>query len=485
MKPDSDAPDEHALAAQAKDLLALSKTDVRAAELAFAHLGYDRQLQTALVLHGDDLQDWLLLAEDCTDLVRALPPEHLHHSIRLIGEEDALSILKAASSEQLKALLDIEFYTDNRLDRKKVRRWIELLLELGGDEADEALQGVDTFAIAAFVRRYVRAALRDDNIVLALQMKQHHLITPDQLQIADDLVERFLSFVDDFAPEVYGEILERVFLDDPKAVASDMYAQRDDRLAARGFPGQERADRLLVPVDLGAYEFAWGTADAPAAASADLARTREAAPFMIQVLAWGRAQGELGEKTERAFIKETAEVANMLLLAHARDAGDPQAKKEALAAVQVLGSVGLEAVASGHVPAAVEALQRMDVEELFRLGWTLTRSVAKPAWQLTADPHMDDIDSRPPAWLPAGARDALLEAELLMDWRQVAASALPAAERHPDRPTPGPMLTWPRLRRLRAAVEATHQKYQDAFGHSPDVESADPTVADPSLRRLI
>ncbi|MCZ7646272.1 MAG: DUF6178 family protein [Planctomycetota bacterium] len=484
-RPTGAGADAHPLAARAREILNLSKTDLRAAESAFELMGFEAQLDTALALEGDELQDWLLLAEDCTELVRALPPEHLHHSIRLIGAEDALSVLQAASSGQLQALLDVEFYTDHKLDRKKVRRWVELLLELNPDEADEALQGLDGFAIATYLRRYVASALRDEQIQLALQMKQVHLVTPDRLLIADDLAGRFAKFLHDEAPDLYEEILERIFLDDPRDVRSDMYAGREERMEARGFPARERAEALLHPVDLEPYAIAWPEAEAGAATAALATSAAPAGPFLAQALAWGRARGELGEKTERAFIKEAAEIANMLLLAHTRDPGEPQAKKEALAAVQVVGSAGLEAVTSGHLPAATEALKSMDLLELFRLGWTLIRSVARPAWEMAADPRLEDAqDGDGPKWLGRELRDAILEAEILMDWRQLAAGALPASERDPDRPPPPPLLSWPRLAALHLRVEAARTKFEERYGVRPGTPPGDPTLADDTLKRL-
>src|SRR5437879_1126520 len=103
---DHSSPDFGALALQeqAKSLLELAATDRRAAELAFEQLGFERQLDTALALNGDQLHEWLMLSTDFTELVRALPPEHLHQAVRMIGEEDALDLLQAASSEQMQQM---------------------------------------------------------------------------------------------------------------------------------------------------------------------------------------------------------------------------------------------------------------------------------------------------------------------------------------------------------------------------------------------
>jgi len=59
---------------EAQTLLKLAETDRRSAELAFEKLGFDRQLETALALTGDELHEWLMLSGDLTELVRVGAP---------------------------------------------------------------------------------------------------------------------------------------------------------------------------------------------------------------------------------------------------------------------------------------------------------------------------------------------------------------------------------------------------------------------------
>ena len=92
--------DGNPLVYRVKDLLQLARTDVGRAEKEFKKIGFEGQLDLARVLEGDDLQEWLLLSEDCTDLVRSLPAEQIHHAIQKIGEEDSLMLLTTASSTQ-------------------------------------------------------------------------------------------------------------------------------------------------------------------------------------------------------------------------------------------------------------------------------------------------------------------------------------------------------------------------------------------------
>lgn len=452
-----------ALQKTAKDLLALAEKDRRAAEIAFEKLGFDTQLETALTLQGDELHEWLQLAEDFTELVRELPPEHLHKAIRLIGEEDALNLLQAASSEQMQQLTDIEWFTEGRLDRKKVRRWLELMMTLDEDEVDQAMQGMDINALAQFVRPAVRFAVDKDNLLLALHLNQRYLFTPDDLDPRDDFTRRLLDFLYAVDRDLFGDVMALLIDEDQQIVENDMYGGREDRLLKRGFPAQSEAEFLLEILNVSNYGIAWpkleGLQNNAALNATEMQTTsRTRTPFLLTALAWGRASKLLGERTEREFIKESAALANSLLLAHTKDSGKPELRSESLLAVQVLTSVALEALSglplvgsNNQLNAAAEKLKAVELRELFQIGWSLTREVARDAWALAFDERIDHLGlARNLKWLPPGIRKDVMDAEDLMSWRRIAATAVespPADERRIQE-----LLAWPRLCRLRHSV---------------------------------
>jgi len=487
-------PELNPLVLQAKDLLALAEHNRRAAEEAFEQLGFDKQSETALVLQGDDLQEWLLLSSDCTDLVRALPPEHLHHAIKLIGAEDALALLAGASSAQMQALMDIEWFTEGQLDRRKVRKWIELLMTLNEDEADEAMQGLDANALALFLKKYVQPKVSREQLLLALHLQQHYMFSPDDLDTHDDLIERFLVFLYAVDHDLFGEVLELIVAEEDQILEADTYGGREDRLIKRGFPVLAKAEHLLETLNVAQYGVAWPSPVAsPSSSSTEIVRQGPATPFVLSVLAWARAQGAVGERTERAFIKEVAELANSLLIAHAKNPGEPNVKRDALAAVQVLASVGLEAVSRGNIIAATEQLKALEMSELFRIGWSLTRYVTREAWALASDPRLERLGlGHDLSWLSAPLRTAVLEAELLMSWREIAATMgvrsadeTGAEDEDEDAETPDTtdtqvekllaesaqpkgqrtfeLLTWSRLCRLKQAVERAKEGFDNRW----------------------
>ena len=483
-----DEQEQNPLVLHAKDLLTLADQDRRAAEEAFEKLGFDAQSETALALQGDDLQEWLLLSSDCTDLVRALPPEHLHQAIKLIGEEDALALLAGASSAQMQALMDIEWFTEGQLDRRKVRKWIELLMTLNEDEADEAMQGLDPNALALFLKKYVQPKVSRDQLLLAIHMQQHYLFTPDDLDTHDDLIERFLTYLYAVDRDLFGEVLELIVAEDDQILEADTYGGREDRLIKRGFPVLAKAEHLLETLNVAPYGVAWPSLGAAkVSGSTEIMRQGPAAPFLLSVLAWARAKGEMGERTERVFIKEAAELSNSLLIAHAKNPGEPNVKRDALAAVQVLASVGLEAVSHSNVITATEQLKALELTELFRIGWSLTRYVTREAWALAGDPRLERPGlGRDLKWLSEPLRAAVLEAELLMSWREIAATMGVRAEGEtvdedeeaeepeitdtqveklleesakPNGQRKYELLTWPRLCRLKQAVDRAKEEF--------------------------
>jgi hypothetical protein len=445
---------------QAQSLLALADKDRRAAELAFEKLGFDRQLETALALTGDELQDWLMLSQDLTELVRALPPEHLHHAVRLIGEEDALALLQAASSEQMRQLTDIEWYTEGQLDHKKVRRWLDLMMELDEEECDEALQGIDVNALAQYLRKKVRPAVDKDNLLLALHLNQRYLFTPDDLETRDDFSRRLLDFLYGVDRDLFGDLLGLLIGEEEEIVEADMYAGREDRLLKRGFPALAEAEFLLEIVNASAYGIKWPAISEVPTEKETALQTISASrtPFLLHALAYGRSSGKLGERTEREFIKESAALANSLLLAHSKDSGNPEYKTLALLSVQVLSSVALDAVSRGNLYSAVEHLKSMELRELFRLGWSLTREVARDAWLLAMDDRISEAGfQRNLKWLPDELRKMVLDAEDMMSWRRVAATA------QTEGTDQQPLLTWPRLCRMRLAVDAAQARLAGAL----------------------
>ena len=478
-------PTESPLVVQAKNLLALAETDRRGAEDAFEKLGFDAQLETALVLQGDDLQEWLMLSPDLTELVRALPPEHLHDAIKLLGEEDALALIAAASSEQFQAMLDIEWFTEGELDKKKVRRWLELLMELNEEEADQAMQAIDVNALATFLKPLVRPTVSKDYLLLALHMNQHYLFTPEDLSTNDDLVERFLRYLYSVDRDYFGQVLELIVTEESDILSGDMYAGREERLIQRGFPALAKAESLLTMVDPSSYGIQWpkrSNANTTESESSTALRAKAAlTPFLLSALAWGRSKGELSERTERAFIQESADIANGLLLAHAKNPSERGVKKEALLAVQVLSSVGLEAVTDSNIQVAAARLKEMDLYELFKLGWSINRTVSQEAWNLVRGTRSEnrglsqpgDDGLKVPSWMPATVWDAVLCADELFNWHAVAATGAASAGKSDflgeDRNSEyepvtlrktQELLTWPRLVRLRWAVEEARERIE-------------------------
>ena len=472
------------LVLQAKNLLSLAETDRRAAEDAFEKLGFDTQRETALALQGEDLQEWLMLSTDLTDLVRSLPPEHIHDAIKLLGEEDALELIAAASSEQFQAMLDIEWFSEGELDRKKVRRWLELMMELKEEEADQAMQAIDPNALALFLKPLVRPTVSKDYLLLALHMNQHYLFTPEDLQTNDDLVERFLRYLYSVDRDYFGQMLELLVTEEKDILAGDMYAGREERLMQRGFPALAKAEALLTVIDPSHYGVRWpkrpGAEESDQASSTAIRTKAQSTPFLLSALAWGRAKGELNDRTERAFIQEAADIANGLLLAHAKNPSERGVKKEALLAVQVLSSIGLEAVTDSNIQVAAARLKEMDLYELFKLGWSINRLVSQEAWNLVrgnrsekrglSGPGEDPI--KVPPWMPEHVWDLVLCADELFNWHAVAATGAAAGksdflgeERNSEyepvalRKTQD-LLTWPRMVRLRWAVDEARERIE-------------------------
>src|SRR5262249_44309410 len=157
--------------------------------------------------------------------------------------------------------------------------------------------------------------------LLALHLNQRYLFTPDDLDPRDDFTRNLLDYLYAVDRDLFGDVMALLIGEDEQIVENDMYGGREDRLIKPGFPAQSEAEFLLEIVNVSNYGIEWpkleisfpsaqetGTALQPA--------QRSKSPFLLTALAWGRATKVLGERTEREFIKESADLANSLLLAH-------------------------------------------------------------------------------------------------------------------------------------------------------------------------
>ena len=72
-------------------------------------------------------QNLLLLSEKALEVVNLIPPEEIYQMIKVIGEDDALTILSLVNEDQLQFIFDLEWWIGDKFQPKRALDWVDLL----------------------------------------------------------------------------------------------------------------------------------------------------------------------------------------------------------------------------------------------------------------------------------------------------------------------------------------------------------------------
>ncbi len=367
----------------ALELIVLAGNDLRAAEARFNDIDFNRQLQLARAVEGDDRKELFYLKDDCTDLVRALEPEEVRRTIMLIGPEDALGLLGAATSEQVVHILDIECWHDGQLVPKQVLHWLEILLQLEDEELSRIIPGLDTQLLAAMLQPWVKQS-EDPDAPLDVRTSSHYAVTPRSIQVEDPVASAFLAQVFAADEQLFSGITQEILLEQERA--AEVYAAREERLERRGFPSE--ADVLQIYVEVPLADLSVSTQPGE--------ETLPAAPedksFLHRAVETAIERRILEPGAAAKFQKDLVDLANKIVVADGIDTSEPRGLELATDVAASYAGLGLEYVSSGiEAIAAERVFGEFDLDFLFRVGHTLLCELRRKLWRDLSAFDLNDL----------------------------------------------------------------------------------------------
>ncbi len=387
-------------------------------------------------------------AAPLTPLVPQLAPGQLHQIIRRRGLEACGDLVVSATAEQLASILDLDLWrsarasADEGFDADRFGEWVELMADLGEDEALRVLAKLDRDLVVLGLSRYIRvldpaslapAASTDDEameppctfesgvsgevggyLVHARRPEAWDAIVTLLVSLAVERPDDFHAIMrdcrrlSDAAPEIDG--LDEL-LSAPEQVEHDAAIAREQRRGEQGYvaPADARAflqaARTRVPA----------TPDPPAPDGNQAGLPRARRVQGLQVL-----MGLLRDVDEDAFLARTGELtrlANVVIAGCSRPSG-PFTPEEAARAVIATCDLALERSPGGHE--GVTFLLDHTLVATFETGWgILHRDVGLvAAGQLIAAlATVRPGDSTTRIGLVALRRDLERALDLGMPWR--------------------------------------------------------------------
>ena len=335
------------------------------AEQSFAGLPLARQKELVLVLPAEQRLDLLLLAPDCTELVRSLPAQEFDRTVRALGKWETQEIVEVASGEQLNYTLDLDCWEGERLDSRSFMDWLRLLMDCDDDHVFRLLTSINADLLALALKKHVRFS-RD------IMVSDTYYCDPEWVKGSNATVQELLERLYALDPGLWIRLLGWVRMRSKATIEADAIQGREARLHGHGFPAPSLAITIYYPVDFDVPGLiaAWREMDFAPDESFEETRVVEhtrSALFFEQVLEAILRMPSGGPLQRSRIDAQLVDIANKVMVADDVDVDDFRRQKEAVDKVRRWTNIGLEVAAGNSLSNGVRLVAEENFEHFFRL----------------------------------------------------------------------------------------------------------------------
>ncbi len=353
------------------------------AEQIFNRFTLEEQASLILLAPWEKRYKLIMLSSQAPLLVQSMPVQELFWTVKSIGPQDSLDILRMALPEQIQFMFDLDWWCKDQLVPEKIAAWILILMEAGIDVFVRWLDWLrkeDDTLFPDILRHFIKAHKRPDDMDVQEARDRFPPFTLDDIfyiefrqESLESLWSRVLNTVSDYSIAYYRDLMEAIVLDIPAENHEFAYRWKKNRLADYGVPDYYESLDIYAPIDYS--ELTPIEVD-----SIDLDLDYPMPAFVptlyiqdMDIL--GNVLASLADqKVMSRIITEWVWVTNKLLVANLTDLDDPNALKNALLCTAGFLNIALEIVREkGDIPEKVFAT--VPLEQLVRLGYSSLRGL--------------------------------------------------------------------------------------------------------------
>ncbi|MBI3249388.1 MAG: hypothetical protein HYZ50_23040 [Deltaproteobacteria bacterium] len=348
----------------------------------FAGLTTAEQIVRLEQVDAKTRRELILQSRNSVSLTRALSSEKLFYTLKEIGLADAVDLLALASPEQMRDMLDLDCWRKDTLDERRVAAWLMLLDEAGSGKLAEWALHADIELLVLLVKRFLE-------VVRKIEVEEDMNFDQSQYFTFDD--QYLLRFIGEPEPilasvierlrvldyENYRQVLEWSMLELESTLEEDTLHWRNARLADRGYPGYEQAQKLFRVVDVESVSLdRFRRATTPRvryAAGEDLIFSDHALMLLeVRDSLLVRALASLSGAVVEEIGQELAMLTNEAVVAQARDPGEVAEVKRCVEEVHDYVNIGLAYFAQENDSAAARLVREIRLRPFFQVGFSLT-----------------------------------------------------------------------------------------------------------------
>lgn len=319
--------------------------------------------------------------DDGETLLRLMTPEDLLFTIESAGRTDCMDLVLATTPLQLSALMDLTCWRADQFSPDEAIDWVGYMIQYDPARAIERLPDLPREWLLMTMAHHIRVR-RFDWSDDRREMDEDGLYTLDDyyyyelVDAENPRNERFTVFMQMFYKldfELYRECMEALIWELPSTLEEESFRLHVERMLDLGYPEYHDALSLLAPLDPIAEKRAFDgsvTED-----KGPTANTRRMPVFYSRLAGEGAFLASafklLPSDKADSLTDELVGLGNRLLVIRMAVANLNEAQA-ALELARGLLSLGLEFMADGDPQRGANALLRYSIQQLFRIGYSLT-----------------------------------------------------------------------------------------------------------------
>jgi len=370
---------------ETRRILTLSRRDRKAAEKAVASLSLEAQMALVCETPLAQRAEMLGLLPTPESVIPLIPEAELCFTVKAIGLADAVWILDHVTPEQLTASIDLDAWNGHEPDLQALSGWIDAIAQTSRTSLMHALHALDPELLVLVLRSRITVEQKptgdeDWQVPEGTQTLEGQFYY-GALADNDDLapITALLQALFEEAYWTYFRMMQGVSWELESINQEWALRWRSGRLEDLGFPSWDEAMQV--------YKF---LAPAERAQIADDVRPLDVAhwhlPVWIPQLPEARsgrhrifeAIAQLDDDERLASFYALVAVANKIAVADRLPLGDAESIPRAIEKAARWIDAGLAHVASENGMSDPEALRRVSMERLFRVGANLDPESARP-----------------------------------------------------------------------------------------------------------
>lgn len=348
----------------------------REVEKLLSAMTVEEQALTVMQCPEEQKQNLLLLSGQAREVVQVIPPEEIYQMIKVIGEEDALTVLSLINEDQLQYIFDLEWWVGDRFQPKRALDWVDLL-----DKCDEP-KTLEWFMTEEFEQKVMLMqalikVYKQDEMTDSYEGTEglpHY--SPDGVYDIYfttqnyEPVKKLLTLLVAAHPSVFNSLMEAVIWYPLTPTVEKAYQWRNSRTSERGIPDMEEALGIYSQIDPESLSLAvpdplnFQDAEIYQLPPQYLLAHADSASFLGQSVSLLQDQSRLD-----AIHWELTCLANKVMVADQEDPANLDNRKKIIGKVLGYINIGLEIAAQSDSDNGRKLLKRTWMQFLFQAGY--------------------------------------------------------------------------------------------------------------------